>query len=29
MRDKIARVYEEPDADNGFRILVGRRWPRV
>ena len=26
MRGKIKRVYEEPDADNGFRILVDRRW---
>jgi uncharacterized protein YeaO (DUF488 family) len=29
MRGKIKRVYEEPDADNEFRILVDRRWSRV
>ncbi len=24
----LKRVYEEPDADDGFRILVDRLWPR-
>jgi uncharacterized protein YeaO (DUF488 family) len=28
MRVKIKRVYEEPAADDGFRILVDRLWPR-
>lgn len=28
MQVKIRRVYEEPDADDGFRILVDRLWPR-
>jgi uncharacterized protein YeaO (DUF488 family) len=28
MQVKIKRVYEEPDADDGFRILVDRLWPR-
>lgn len=25
---KIKRIYEEPAADDGFRILVDRIWPR-
>lgn len=25
---KIKRVYEEPDENDGFRILVDRLWPR-
>lgn len=25
---KIKRIYEEPDAKDGFRILVDRIWPR-
>lgn len=25
---KIKRVYDEPDRDDGFRILVDRLWPR-
>jgi uncharacterized protein YeaO (DUF488 family) len=25
---RIKRVYEEPGADDGFRILVDRLWPR-
>jgi uncharacterized protein YeaO (DUF488 family) len=25
---KIKRVYEKPDKDDGFRILVDRLWPR-
>jgi uncharacterized protein YeaO (DUF488 family) len=29
MRVKIKRAYEEPDADDGFRILVDRLWPEV
>ena len=29
MRGKIKRVYDEPDADNGFRILADRRWSPV
>jgi uncharacterized protein YeaO (DUF488 family) len=28
MQVKIKRVYAEPDADDGFRILVDRLWPR-
>ena len=28
MRVKIKRVYEEPDVDDWFRILVDRLWPR-
>ncbi|MCO5287562.1 MAG: DUF488 family protein [Chitinophagaceae bacterium] len=25
---QIKRVYEEPDASDGFRILIDRLWPR-
>jgi uncharacterized protein YeaO (DUF488 family) len=25
---QVKRVYSEPDADDGFRILVDRLWPR-
>jgi uncharacterized protein YeaO (DUF488 family) len=25
---KVKRVYEEPGADDGYRILVDRLWPR-
>ncbi|MEE9166583.1 MAG: DUF488 family protein [Candidatus Neomarinimicrobiota bacterium] len=25
---KAKRVYEEPDDEDGFRILVDRLWPR-
>ena len=28
MQVRIKRVYEEPGADDGFRILVDRLWPR-
>lgn len=28
MRLKIKRVYEEPEIDDGLRILVDRLWPR-
>jgi uncharacterized protein YeaO (DUF488 family) len=28
MQVKIKRVYEEPGADDGVRILVDRLWPR-
>ena len=28
MNLKIKRVYEKPDARDGFRILVDRLWPR-
>ena len=28
MSIRIKRVYEEPDADDGTRILVDRLWPR-
>jgi len=28
MRIKIKRVYEKPEKDDGFRILVDRLWPR-
>ena len=28
MKIKIKRVYEEPDKDDGVRILVDRLWPR-
>ena len=28
MKIKIKRVYEKPEADDGFRILVDRLWPR-
>ncbi len=28
LQAKIKRVYEEPDAGDGFRILVDRLWPR-
>jgi uncharacterized protein YeaO (DUF488 family) len=28
MTIKIKRVYEQPDADDGERILVDRLWPR-
>lgn len=28
MQVKIKRVYEEPDVDDGYRILVDRLWPR-
>lgn len=28
MNIKIKRVYEEPAADDGSRILVDRLWPR-
>ena len=28
MRIRIKRVYEEPDDDDGRRILVDRLWPR-
>lgn len=25
---RIKRIYEKPDADDGFRVLVDRLWPR-
>ena len=25
---KIRRIYDRPEADDGFRILVDRIWPR-
>lgn len=25
---QIKRIYEEPDTDDGFRVLVDRLWPR-
>ena len=28
MKIKIKRVYEQPDKDDGMRILVDRLWPR-
>lgn len=28
MSIKIKRVYEKPDKDDGFRVLVDRLWPR-
>jgi uncharacterized protein YeaO (DUF488 family) len=28
MKIKIKRVYEQPDKDDGVRILVDRLWPR-
>ena len=28
MRIKIKRVYEKPEKEDGFRILVDRLWPR-
>lgn len=28
IRIKIKRVYDSPDNDDGFRILVDRLWPR-
>ena len=28
MEIKLKRVYEAPDKDDGFRILVDRLWPR-
>ncbi len=28
MKIKIKRVYEKPDKEDGFRILVDRLWPR-
>jgi uncharacterized protein YeaO (DUF488 family) len=28
MNIKLKRVYEKPDKDDGFRILVDRLWPR-
>lgn len=28
MRVKIKRVYEKPEREDGFRILVDRFWPR-
>jgi uncharacterized protein YeaO (DUF488 family) len=28
MKVSIKRVYEEPDAEDGFRVLVDRLWPR-
>ena len=28
MKVKIKRVYENPDKEDGFRILVDRLWPR-
>jgi uncharacterized protein YeaO (DUF488 family) len=28
MNIQIKRVYEKPDANDGFRILVDRLWPR-
>jgi uncharacterized protein YeaO (DUF488 family) len=28
MQIRIKRVYEQPGADDGFRILVDRLWPR-
>ena len=28
MNVKTKRVYEQPDKDDGFRILVDRLWPR-
>jgi len=27
-RIRIKRVYDEPSADDGFRVLVDRLWPR-
>ena len=28
MKIKIKRVYEKPDANDGFRVLMDRLWPR-
>jgi uncharacterized protein YeaO (DUF488 family) len=28
MKMQIKRVYEEPDKEDGFRVLVDRLWPR-
>ena len=28
MQVRVKRVYAEPDADDGVRILVDRLWPR-
>ena len=28
MNIKIKRVYEQPDKDDGLRVLVDRLWPR-
>lgn len=28
MKLKLKRVYEEPEKDDGFRILIDRLWPR-
>lgn len=28
MKIRIKRIYEKPSADDGFRILVDRLWPR-
>ena len=28
MKIKLKRVYEEPEKEDGFRILVDRLWPR-
>ena len=25
---KIKRVYEDPEAEDGYRVLVDRLWPR-
>lgn len=25
---KIKRIYEEPEKEDGFRILIDRLWPR-
>jgi len=28
MSVRVRRIYEEPDADDGLRVLVDRLWPR-
>lgn len=28
MKIKLKRIYEEPEKDDGFRILIDRLWPR-
>lgn len=28
MKIKLKRVYEQPEADDGYRVLVDRLWPR-
>lgn len=28
MNVRVKRVYEEPSEEDGFRVLVGRMWPR-